>query len=137
MNDSLEQNRLAILKKIRLSRATYKNMLTGDSENDRGSQDIRHCLGIPNFPKSKTLKFIEDHSLLLLAATGCLIYVATQKKALQAENNSPVNRSNNFIVLKNLLYRAFRIGSHVLKNPDHDHITRWLSRLISQRIFKS
>ena len=61
MNDSLEQNRLAILTKIRLSRATYKNILSGDSENDRDSQDIRHCLGIPNFPKSKTLKFIEDH----------------------------------------------------------------------------
>jgi hypothetical protein len=137
MNSSLEQKRLAILAKIRLSRVTYKNILTGYGENGLGSQDIRHSLGIPNFPKSMTLKFIEDHSLLLLVATGCLIYVATQKKSSRAENNSLANRSNNLIVLKNLLYRTFRIGSHILKNPDHHHITRWLGRLISQRIFKS
>jgi hypothetical protein len=137
MNDSLEQNRLAILTKIRLSRATYKNILTGDSENDRDSQDIRHCLGIPNFPKSRTFKFIEDYSLLLLAATGCLIYVVKQTRTGQAKRNSLINYTDNFIKLKNGLYRVFRIGSHILKNPDHQHLTRWLGRLISQRLFKS
>ena len=137
MNDSLEQNRLAILTKIRLSRATYKNMLTGDSENDHGSQDIRHCLGIPNFPKSKTLKFIEDHSLLLLAATGCLVYVVKKTRSGSAKRNSRINYTDTFIKLKNGLYRAFRIGTHILKNPDHQHLTRWLGRLISQRLFKS
>jgi hypothetical protein len=70
MNGSLEQNRLAILTKIRLSRASYKNILTGDTKKEQRSNDIRHCFGIPNFPKSITLRFIDDHALILLAATG-------------------------------------------------------------------
>jgi hypothetical protein len=137
MNGSLEQNRLAILTKIRLSRASYKNILTGDTKKEQRSNDIRHCFGIPNFPKSKTLKFIEDHSLLLLAATGCLIYVVKKTRAGSAKRNSRINYTDTFIKLKNGLYRVFRIGTHILKNPDHQHLTRWLGRLISQRLFKS
>jgi hypothetical protein len=137
MNGSLEQNRLAILTKIRLSRATYKNILTGDAKKEQRSNDIRHCFGIPNFPKSITLKFIEDHALVLLAATGCLIYVIKKNSTTRAERNSLTNYTDNFIKLKNGLYRVFRIGSHILKNPDHQHLTRWLGQLISQRLFKS
>lgn len=137
MNASLEQNRLAILTKIRLSRATYENMLNGDTKKEQSSNDIRHCLGIPNFPKSMTFKFIDDHALALLAATGCLIYVLKQTRAARAEKNSMSNHTNNFIKLKNGLYRVFRIGTHILKNPDHQHLTQWLGRLISQRLLKS
>ena len=137
MNGSLEQNRLAILTKIRLSRATYKNILTGDTKKEQRSNDIRHCFGIPNFPKSMTLRFIDDHALILLAATGCLIYVVKKNKAVRADRNSLTNHTDNFIKLKNGLYRVFRIGTHILKNPDHQHLTRWLGRLISKRLFKS
>lgn len=40
MNGSLEQNRLAILTKIRLSRASYKNILTGDTKKEQRSNEI-------------------------------------------------------------------------------------------------
>jgi len=137
MNGLLEQNRLAILTKIRLSRATYKNILTGDTKKEQGSNDIRHCFGIPNFPKSITLRFIDDHALILLAATGCLIYVVKKNTAARADRDLQTNHTDNFIKLKNGLYRVFRISTHILKNPDHQHLTRWLGRIISKKLFKS
>jgi hypothetical protein len=135
MNGSLEKNRLAILTKIRLSRASYKNILTGDTKKEQRSNDIRNCFGIPNFPKSMTLRFIDDHALILLAATGCLIYVVKKNKATRTDRDSQTNHTDHFIKLKNGLYRIFRIGIHILKNPDHQHLTRWLGRLISKKNF--
>lgn len=136
MNGSLEQQRLALLTKIRLSRTNYKNMLTGDTEKEHRYNDVRHSLGIPNFPKSMTLKLMSDYSLLVLAATGCLIYVVVQKRTLRNEKKSLTHYADNFVNLKKVLYRAFRIGTHILKNPDHHHLTRWIGSLISQRLFK-
>jgi hypothetical protein len=80
---------------------------------------------------------MDDHALALLAVTGCLIYVVKKNKPTRNDRDSPTNHTDNFIKLENGLYRVFRIGTHILKNPDHQHLTRWLGRLISQRLLKS
>lgn len=134
MNTSLEQQRLDLLVKIRLSRATYKNLLLGDRANVHASNGGNSNLVSTNFPKSLTMQLITHHPLLTLAATSGLIYIYSKSKTAQGHSKLHIPYATQFSNLKNILYRAFRISSHLLKNPDHHHLARWIGRLISLKL---
>ena len=134
MSASLEQQRLALLTKIRLSRTAYKNILLGETENNSLSNDDGSHYGMSNFPKSMTFKWIDNHLLLTTTATGCLIYLATLALKSQGIKDTLAKQAHYFLSAKKSLNRIFRIGTTILNNPDHQHLVKFLGRVISNKL---
>ena len=118
MSASLEEKRLAILTKIKLSRAAYKKFLIQEAgENNIFSESNSH-FGIANFPRSRTFQWIDKHPILATAAMGSLIYLGAHSLKSQNLSHALAKQAHYVFSAKKTLNRIFRICStfSIIKN---------------------
>ncbi len=136
MSASLEQERLDLLKKIRSSRTSYVKTMTEKTGKNKLFKNLGSQYGLPNFPKSMTFQWIDNHLLFTTAVAGCCIYLATQSIKSQDINDAIAKQSHYFLSLKKSMNRIFKIGTIILNNPDQQNIVKFLVRVISNRLSK-
>ncbi len=136
MSASLEQQRLALLTKIRLSRAAYIKILIEGTGKNNLLKNLGSHYDIPNFPKSMTFKWIDKHLLLTTAVSGCCMYLATRWIKSQGISDALAKQTHYVLSAKKSLQRIFKIGTTILNNPDHQHLVKFLGRFISNRLSK-
>ncbi len=136
MSASLEQERLDLLKKIRSSRTSYEKTMAEGTGKNKLFKSLGSQCGIPNFPKSMTFQWIDNHLLLTTAIAGCCIYLATQTIKSQGISDVLAKQSHYFLSVKKSLNRIFKISTTILNNPEHQHIVKFLVRAISNRLSK-
>lgn len=110
---SLEQQRQALLEQIHASRATYRRMLTGESEESLASdsdayggtshESVSHLNATkkgaaddPAFPRSMTMRWIMDHPYYTAAAiVGIAWIIPTAFKGTRRASKKMANRRRN------------------------------------------
>lgn len=134
MISPLEQERLALLTKMHLSRIAYKKILTEGNDKHSQSESPESGYGSSNFPKSLTLRYITTHPWMFACISVCIIYIAAQSGKKYGWHNWLKNQHNRFSVFRNPLKRLMRISKFIMKNPTRLHIAKWIEFLLTKKL---
>jgi hypothetical protein len=98
---SLSDEKQALLAKMEASRVAYRRMLMGTDTAQAAIEDVRP---VGTFPRSHTMRFIQDHPYVVLGALAAVVAIpllGPRRIARTARTTAYKSRAATSVVMRN------------------------------------